>query len=129
MAGVSLPPGSVDEPLAGLLPAAGGAPHVPVFHPVNLAALFAFSSGLSQGDCPSGRGGQGGVSVLSLLSCAGCVMVCRRHRNACESDWRRLPGNAEAAAIGGELSRSRNSHRGRGLVSVVSVHEVEGGGG
>lgn len=79
MAGVSLPPGSVDEPLAGLLPAAGGAPHVPVFHPVNLAALFAFSSGLSQGDCPSGRGGQGGVSVLSLLSCAGCMMVCRRH--------------------------------------------------
>lgn len=46
MAGASLPPGSVDEPLAGLLPAAGGAPHVPVFHPVNLAALFAFSSGL-----------------------------------------------------------------------------------
>lgn len=38
--------GSVDEPLAGLLPAAGRAPHVPVLHPVHLAALFAFSSGL-----------------------------------------------------------------------------------
>lgn len=69
------------------------------------------------------------MSELPLLSWAGCVMACRRHRNTGESDWRRLPGNAEAAAIGGELSRSRNSHRGRGLVSVVSVHEVEGGGG
>lgn len=46
MARVSLLPGSVDESLAGLLPAAGGTPHVPVFHPINLAALFAFSSGL-----------------------------------------------------------------------------------
>lgn len=38
--------GSVDEALARLLPAAGGAPHVPVFHAINLAALFAFTSGL-----------------------------------------------------------------------------------
>lgn len=46
MAGWSLLPGSVDEPLAGLLPAAGRAPHVPVLHPINLAALLAFASRL-----------------------------------------------------------------------------------
>lgn len=37
---------SVSEPLAGLLPAAGGAPHVPVLHPVHLPALSALSPGL-----------------------------------------------------------------------------------
>lgn len=35
--------GSVGEPLARLLPAAGGAPQVPVLHAVHLAALFALS--------------------------------------------------------------------------------------
>lgn len=40
------PCSSVDEPLAGLLPAAGGAPHVPVLHAVHLPALFALSPGL-----------------------------------------------------------------------------------
>lgn len=35
--------GSVQEALAGLLPAAGGAPQVPVLHAVHLPALFALS--------------------------------------------------------------------------------------
>lgn len=58
-------PGSVDEALARLLPAAGGAPHVPVFHPINLAALFAFTSGLPVGQTAqmcSGTGPSGGRS-------------------------------------------------------------------
>lgn len=56
------------------------------------------------------------------------MVMCWRHGNAGERNRRRLPGNAEIAAVGGEL-RPRNSHWGRGLVSMVRVHEVEGGGG
>lgn len=41
---------SVGEPLAGLLPAAGGAPHVAVLHPVHLAALLAFAAHLPAGE-------------------------------------------------------------------------------
>lgn len=36
--------------------------------------------------------------------------------NACEGNWRRLPRNAEAAAVGGELGRPWNGHRGCGLL-------------
>lgn len=36
----------VNEPLAGLLPAAGRAPHVTVLHAVHLPALLALSPGL-----------------------------------------------------------------------------------
>ena len=39
-------PASVNETLAGLLPAAGCAPHVPVLHAVHLPALLALSPGL-----------------------------------------------------------------------------------
>lgn len=39
-------PVSVDEPLAGLFPAAGGAPHVSVLHPIHLPALLALPPGL-----------------------------------------------------------------------------------
>ena len=37
---------SVSEALAGLLPAAGRAPHVPILHAVHLPALLALSPGL-----------------------------------------------------------------------------------
>lgn len=37
---------SVGESLAGLLPAAGGAPHVAVLHPVHLATLLPFAADL-----------------------------------------------------------------------------------
>ncbi len=37
---------SVGESLAGLFPAAGGAPHVPVLHPVHLTALLPFTAHL-----------------------------------------------------------------------------------
>lgn len=68
------------------------------------------------------------MGMLSLLSCARRMRMCWRHWNACESDWWRLPRNAEAAAVGGELGRPWDGHWGCGLVSVVGVHEVEGGG-
>lgn len=38
---------SVGESLAGLFPAAGGAPHVAVLHPVHLAAFLSFATHLS----------------------------------------------------------------------------------
>lgn len=38
--------GSVQETLAGLLPAAGRAPHVAILHAVHLPALLALSPGL-----------------------------------------------------------------------------------
>lgn len=41
--------GSVQEALAGLLPAAGGAPLVPVLNAVHLAALFSFPAGFPGG--------------------------------------------------------------------------------
>lgn len=48
--------GSVGEALAGLLPATGRAPEVPVLHAVHLPALSALSPRLPQADRPSGRG-------------------------------------------------------------------------
>lgn len=48
--------GSVGEALAGLLPATGRAPEVPVLHAVYLPALSALSPRLPQADRPSGRG-------------------------------------------------------------------------
>lgn len=37
---------SVGESLAGFFPAAGGAPHVPVLHPVHLAAFLPLAAHL-----------------------------------------------------------------------------------
>lgn len=40
---------SVGESLAGLFPAAGGAPHVAVLHPVHFTALLPFAAHLPTG--------------------------------------------------------------------------------
>lgn len=49
--------GSVGESLTGLFPAAGGAPHVAVLHPVHLTALLPLAAHLpAEGSGGSGRG-------------------------------------------------------------------------
>lgn len=73
---------SVNEPLAGFLPAARRAPHVPVLHAVHFPALLALSPGLPQADCPSWRGRQDRVCV-PLLTRAQGMSVC----------WRNLEGH------------------------------------
>lgn len=75
-------PGSVGEPLTGLLPATGRAPQVPVLHAVHLPALSALSPGLpvrqtrktcSVGGTPRGHSrsaGRLGVAALRFASVA-----------------------------------------------------------
>lgn len=54
------------------------------------------------------------VCSLSVRLAQLTLLCFGTYGNAGERNRRRLPGNAEIAAVGGEL-RPRNSHRGRGL--------------
>lgn len=59
--------GSVGESLAGFLPAAGGAPHVAVLHPVHLTALLALAANLTtagERDKKVKRNSSGGLVYL-----------------------------------------------------------------
>lgn len=53
---------SVDEPLTSFLPPAGCAPHVPVLHPVHLAALLGLATGLPRGEEQMGPSEWGSAS-------------------------------------------------------------------
>lgn len=65
-------PDLVQEPLAGLLPAAGCAPQVPALHAIHFPALLRIAAGLPQADSnPGGQGGWAGSDLRGLWLQAG----------------------------------------------------------
>lgn len=62
---------SVGKSLAGLFPAAGGAPHVAVLHPVHLAALLPLAAHLPTGEERGMVTGQDGEDCKLLSSLKG----------------------------------------------------------